>query len=168
MTPLYSPAASLSCSTIHGMERRVAVRGLIIHDGKLLCARLTAYNGVDHDYWCTPGGGLDIGESLKAGLKREIIEETGITPKIGRLRYIQQYAPKQKSQREEMELFFIIDNPRDFLNIDLAQTTHGQHEIERIDFVDPAKENVLPNFLKNESIEEILNGDGVKLFNYLP
>lgn len=150
------------------MERRVAVRGLIIHNGKLLCARLKPYNGVDHDYWCTPGGGLDAGESLEAGVKREIIEETGITPIIGRLRYIQQYAPKQKSEREQMELFFIIDNPEDFLKIDLSATTHGQHEIETIDFVDPATENVLPKFLQDISIEDILGGNRVELFNYLP
>lgn len=149
------------------MERRVAVRGLVIHEGKLLCARLKPYNGVDHDYWCVPGGGLDVGESLTDGVTREIREETGITPVVGRLRYIQQYQPKQKSQREQMEFFFILENSSDYVNIDLSKTTHGEDEIEVIDFVDPGVENILPKFLQGESIDSMLSDEPVKIFNYL-
>lgn len=32
----------------------------------------------DHDYWFTPGGGLDPGEASAAGAARELFEETGL------------------------------------------------------------------------------------------
>ena len=65
--------------------RRVTVRGIIIKDGKLFAQRLNKKGGGVNDYWCTPGGGLDDGESLYDGLTREMIEETGVKPVIGRL-----------------------------------------------------------------------------------
>ena len=65
--------------------RRIATRAIIFKDGKLLAQRLTpGDDGQARTYWCTPGGGLDIGEPLEIGLHREMIEETGIAPKIGR------------------------------------------------------------------------------------
>lgn len=76
-------------------NRRVAVRGIILKDGKILCVRLKQYPGKATDdgcdYWCTPGGGVDVGEPLIPALEREIIEETAIKPAIGNLLYIQQF-----------------------------------------------------------------------------
>src|SRR3990167_394851 len=126
------------------MQRRVAVRGIIVHDTKLLCVRHKAYCGKSApDYWCTPGGGIDIDEPIIPALEREIFEEIGVNPVLGSLLYVQQY----KKDGEQMEFFFHITNSRDFLNIDLSKTTHGQDEIEEILFIDPAKYNVLPKFL---------------------
>ncbi len=53
---------------------RVAVRALVLHDDKIL-----AVKEVDSQQWSIPGGGVDYGEDLKAGLLREIEEELGIS-----------------------------------------------------------------------------------------
>lgn len=127
-------------------ERRVAVRGIIFKDGKLLCQRLTAYRRDDRDFWCTPGGGLDMGELLEQGLRREMIEETGIEPKIGRLLFVQQFT--EDGKKEQMEFFYLIENPEDYETIDLAATTHGVEEVEQVEFVDPKAHVVLPRFLQ--------------------
>jgi 8-oxo-dGTP diphosphatase len=50
--------------------------GLILGDGGLLLVRNRRRNG-DHD-WSPPGGVIDEGESLLAGLTREVAEETGV------------------------------------------------------------------------------------------
>lgn len=127
-------------------ERRIAVRGIIFKDGKLLCQKLTAYRRNDRDFWCTPGGGLDMGELLEDGLKREMIEETGIEPRIGRLLFVQQFT--EDGKKEQMEFFFLIENPEDYEAIDLTATTHGVEEVEQVEFIDPKEHIVLPDFLQ--------------------
>ncbi len=138
--------------------RRVATRGIIFKDGKLLSQRLTpASDGKKRTYWCTPGGGLDIGESLQAGLHREMIEETGIAPKIGKLLFVQQFS--EDGQKEQMEFFFHVENPEDYHTIDLASTTHGELEVEHIEFIDPRTNNVLPAFLQTIDIQAHIDND---------
>lgn len=132
--------------------RRVAVRGVIFKDGKMLCQQLKpGSDNSKRDYWCTPGGGLDIGESIKDGLYREMIEETGIAPKIGRLLFVQQFS--EDGVKEQMEFFFHIENAEDYAVIDLSATSHGELEIEHVEFVDPTKHNVLPAFLQTVDIQ---------------
>jgi 8-oxo-dGTP pyrophosphatase MutT (NUDIX family) len=146
------------------MQRRVAVRGIVILNGKILCVRLKPYRHADAStYFCTPGGGIDEGEALVPALEREMLEETGVPAKVGRLLYIQQYTYKDI---EQMEFFFQIENAKDYINIDLAKTTHGIEEIEEIGFIDPATENVLPKFLTTESFDEASLATP-KVFNYL-
>jgi 8-oxo-dGTP diphosphatase len=50
--------------------------GLILGEGGLLLVRNRRRNG-DHD-WSPPGGVIDEGETLLAGLTREVEEETGV------------------------------------------------------------------------------------------
>ncbi len=136
--------------------RRIATRAIIFKDGKLLCQQLTP--GADRKargYWCTPGGGLDIGEPLEAGLHREMIEETGIAPKIGRLLFVQQFS--EDGEKEQMEFFYLVENPEDYEVIDLANTTHGELEIENVEFIDPKTENVLPAFLQTIDIQSYID-----------
>lgn len=140
------------------MIRRVSVRGIVLHEGKLLCVRLKKYQGSlreqsADDYWCLPGGGLDEGEALIDGVKREMIEETGITPEVGNLLYVQQFTYGEK---DYLEFFFHITNSRDYLDIDLSKSTHGEAEIEQIEFIDPAVEHVLPEFLSTENLSELV------------
>lgn len=60
---------------------RLAVRGLILHENRLLI--VNAYPGQMSDLWCAPGGGADPGQSLPDNLIREIHEETGLTVTVG-------------------------------------------------------------------------------------
>lgn len=138
--------------------RRVATRAIIYKDGKLLCQQLTAgKTGEARDYWCTPGGGLDIGESLQDGLHREMIEETGIAPKIGKLLFVQQFS--EDGKKEQMEFFFHVENPEDYHTIDLEKTSHGLLEIEHVEFIDPRANNVLPAFLQTIDIQNYIDGN---------
>jgi ADP-ribose pyrophosphatase YjhB (NUDIX family) len=145
-------------------ERRIAVRGIIFKDGKLLCQKLTAYRRDNRDFWCTPGGGLDIGEQLEDGLRREMIEETGIDPKIGRLLFMQQFS--EDGKKEQMEFFFLIENPEDYMAINLEETTHGVLEIEQVEFINPKTEVVLPAFLQTIDLDHLTSVvEPVRIYN---
>jgi 8-oxo-dGTP pyrophosphatase MutT (NUDIX family) len=131
--------------------RRVNVRGVIFNDGKLFCQQLKpGANKEIRDYWCTPGGGLDDDESLHDGLRREMIEETGIAPKIGKLLFVQQF---HDGKKEQLEFFFHIENPEDYTVIDLTATSHGELEIAHCEFVDPKTHHILPSLLQSIDIE---------------
>ena len=58
------------------MPVRLAVRAVILHEGRLLL--VNAYPGAAGDLWCAPGGGVEQGASLPENLAREVHEETGL------------------------------------------------------------------------------------------
>jgi 8-oxo-dGTP diphosphatase len=60
---------------------RVAVRGIVLHQDRLLL--VNAYPGDRSDLWCAPGGGAEPGQSLPENLVREVAEETGLRVEVG-------------------------------------------------------------------------------------
>jgi ADP-ribose pyrophosphatase YjhB (NUDIX family) len=140
-------------------NRRVATRGIIYRDGKMLATKQKADDGSEAKNWATFGGGLDPNESLIDGLHREMIEETGIAPKIGKLLFIQQFVEPDKPGKEHLEFFFLIENWSDYESIDLASTSHGALEIARVDFIDPKENHILPKFLSEIDLRDYVEND---------
>ena len=134
----------------------------------MLGVRLKKYKGRSTDdgldYWCTPGGGVDVGEPLIPALERELIEETGVRPTVGNLLYVQQF---QHNDWEHLEFFFHIANSDDYEHINLESTTHGAIEIAEIDFIDPSVNIVLPAFLTKLDLASDVAAGATKLFNNL-
>ncbi|MEA2804213.1 MAG: hypothetical protein QOG78_5255 [Rhodospirillaceae bacterium] len=63
------------------MRRRLSARLLILNDaGRLLLFRFVHKTGplAGQDFWATPGGGVEDGESLEETAVRELEEETGL------------------------------------------------------------------------------------------
>lgn len=143
--------------------RRVCVRGIILKDGSLFCQELKNADGSGRGFWCTPGGGLEPGESLVEGVRREIVEETGVEPVVGNLLFVQQYSENNPNTdhnaSEFLEFFFHIKNAEDFEAVDLTATSHGTAEIYRCEFIDPKTENILPKFLQTIDIQPYLESD---------
>ena len=56
---------------------------MVIHEGRALLIK----RGSEplKDQWSIPGGTLELGESIQEGVRRELLEETGIEVRVGEL-----------------------------------------------------------------------------------
>ena len=60
----------------------VGVGAVILHHGEVLLVRRA--NPPLEGEWSIPGGALDLGEKLRDGVAREVLEETGLEVRVGR------------------------------------------------------------------------------------
>jgi 8-oxo-dGTP diphosphatase len=113
----------------------IKVRGVITHNDKLLIVK-----HLGDGFMALPGGYLKFGEDVIACLKRELVEELGVLPDIGRLLYINTFMDKN----EHLEFFFEVKNGREYLNIEKLERTHA-HELVEILWVSPDSDiEILP------------------------
>ncbi|MEM9425219.1 MAG: NUDIX hydrolase [Pseudomonadota bacterium] len=71
------------------MSLRVAVRGLILLDDRLLM--VNAWPGGKSDLLCAPGGGVERHASLSDNVIREVHEETGLTVSVGEVALVNEF-----------------------------------------------------------------------------
>ncbi|MCG6883442.1 MAG: NUDIX domain-containing protein [Silicimonas sp.] len=71
------------------MSLRLAVRGLILLDNRLLL--VNAWPGGTSDLLCAPGGGVEPHASLPENLVREVHEETGLTVSVGEVALVNEF-----------------------------------------------------------------------------
>lgn len=138
----------------------IKVRGIIIHDNKLLIVKHK-----QSKFMALPGGHLEYGEDVITCLKRELVEELGVLPEIGRLLYISTFMDNKKD--EYVEFFFEVKNGEKYLNIDGLERTHA-HELAEILWVSPDSDiEILPKkFNKDFKNNNIFKGE-TKFINEL-
>lgn len=76
---------------------RIGVFGVILEDDKVLLGLRR-----DIDWWNLPGGGMELGETVDEALCREVLEETGLEVRVGRL-----VGVYSKPQKQEVVLTFV-------------------------------------------------------------
>jgi len=119
----------------------IKVRAIILHEGKLLAVK----HPHDTSFSALPGGHLEWDEDLKECLSREMIEELGVKPEIGRLLYVNKYT--QEDNKHYIEFFFEVKNGADYLNIEKLARSHA-FEIAEIVWVSPTDDiRIMPKSL---------------------
>lgn len=70
---------------VDGHNTNIVVVGMIVRDGRILISKRAATKTTFPDRFEVVGGHIDPGETLEAGLMREIEEEIGIKVRVGDL-----------------------------------------------------------------------------------
>lgn len=125
----------------------IRVRGIIIHDGKLLLVKITKNN-----YYCLPGGKLEHGEDVKDCMKRELTEELGIEPEVGNLLYVNTFIDEENNHN--LDFVFQILNGSEYFNKEKLEGSHS-FELDNIiwiskeDKIDFMPQSIIDDFQKN-------------------
>ncbi|MBS1267166.1 MAG: ADP-ribose pyrophosphatase [Candidatus Woesearchaeota archaeon] len=90
------------------MKSRVVVVGVITYQNKILMRRKQKDRGPYPNTWMIPGGGVDLGEeSLVQALKREVLEETGLS--IKNIEQIGFSEDKEPNKHGEMTHYLFLE-----------------------------------------------------------
>ncbi len=84
-------------------EIEVIARGVMVKDGMLLACR-----NVRRGNLYLPGGHVDFGESARAALEREVMEEMGLRSRAGKFLGVCEYTYKRKG-RVTCEVNFVFE-----------------------------------------------------------
>lgn len=85
MSPSRPPAGRESSAV------RTAARAVLLRDGALLVVRIRTQEG---EFLVLPGGGQEHGETLTDTVRREVMEELGLTVTPRGLMYVREYVGK--------------------------------------------------------------------------
>ncbi|WP_066502529.1 NUDIX domain-containing protein [Abyssisolibacter fermentans] len=73
---------------------RLSARAIVIKDDKVLLNKFN--NG---EYYNLPGGGVEVDETLRATVAREVLEESGLSVHVKEMLYIYEYNPIRDEYR---------------------------------------------------------------------
>ncbi|MFO7570441.1 MAG: NUDIX hydrolase [Smithellaceae bacterium] len=116
---------------------RVGVGAMVIRDGKILLVKRGVEPG--KGLWAIPGGTLELGESLRDGAAREILEETGVTIAVGDCVYV--FDLIERDEAGKVKFHFIV---ADFAALYVTGEPKGEDDAEEARFLAPEDLAALP------------------------
>jgi ADP-ribose pyrophosphatase len=91
---------------------RVAVGGVVIKEGRVLLVRRDKPPSFGE--WAIPGGSMELGETLKEAVERELREETGVTVRAGEVCHILEDVRRDQDGRIRFH-YVILDLAAEYL-----------------------------------------------------
>jgi len=95
------------------ITQRVACKAVISLGGKVLVLRegSTYEEGTQIERWGFPGGRINPGEPFLEGLRREVLEETGLSIANQEPLYVGEWFPNIKGQANHIVAIFFVCEP---------------------------------------------------------
>ncbi len=88
------------------MYIRNSAKALVVSNGKVLLNRCRSRLG---EYYALPGGGQHPGETLEEAVKRELLEETGVTVRPKRLAALYERIASGREDGANHKMYFIFE-----------------------------------------------------------
>lgn len=158
--PMLTLIDYLKNATISIMENKkiIVVCRAVITDGE----KLLVVQNKKNNFFCPSGGKMEFGEDPRQTLEREIIEELGVKPEIGKLLYINTF---NDGETQEIDFIYETLNSVDYKDVENLKGTHN-FELSKIVWLDrSSEEKVLPKELWQDFKDNNLPKDGEKYIN---
>ena len=104
------------------MDTRIVLTGILRDDDKFLVVKRRENDELYPGAWEFPGGHLENGETLKAGLKRELYEEIGFHEDFEPIitHYYDEVKNKNGKLIHDLEIDFFINIDKSVINVKLS------------------------------------------------
>lgn len=141
-----------SDESIYRQKLRLRVCGLLVEDGQILLAQVHS-PVTDSLIWTPPGGGLQFGEKMTDGLKREFEQETNLEVSVHDLLHINELV---QNPFHAVEFYFEVRYQSGELELgndpELAWDQQLLHDLQwvslaELDDIAFAPKNLLPKLL---------------------
>ena len=133
---------------------QIRVTGIVLKDNSIL---LVKQKIDDNRKWSLPGGRVESGETLSAALKRELLEETGLSVEIHHFLYL-----CEKPEDNLLHITFLCKNING--KIKLPTNEHDSNPISDVKFVKILK---LQDYGFTERFQSIVENRFPKSGNYI-
>jgi 8-oxo-dGTP diphosphatase len=122
---------------LYPLAPRVGIGAITIHEGRVLLVKRGAEPS--RGLWAIPGGTLELGETMQECAAREILEETGITIKVGACIYVFDFM--ERDTEGKIKFHFVIV---DFAGEYVSGEPKGADDADEARFVAPEELKELP------------------------
>jgi len=142
---------------------RNSAKALILHDGKLLLNKCVSRLGV---YYALPGGGQHDGELLTEAVKREVLEETGLTVEPMRLSAIFERVTDNRDgniNAHKMYFVFLCRYLPDVAPVEPVERDAYQTGMEWLPIEEAQKSSLFPKVIRDNLPSLLTYGETIYL-----
>jgi len=115
------------------MRTRIVLTGILRDDDKFLVVKRNENDDLYPGAWEFPGGHLEDGETLKDGLKRELMEEIGFADEFEPIitHYYDEVKEKKGELVHDLEISFVINVDKNSVIVKLSEEHSAYEWVER-------------------------------------
>ena len=139
--------------------------GLIENDGKYLFVNMGS------DYWCIPGGHIEVGEDSKNAAMREVEEETGMSVDVKNLFLVNEnffFNERLKTNLHEVSFYYLVSPKKgNKLIEDKTVVENDNGKILNLKFKWYTKEELENLFVKPAIVKDLILSDKIHKMNHI-